>query len=104
MRNNKNVFVTIYDSTQIAGTGRGLYFSGTAKELSNPIEMIVGMKEVYKREKHKLRVIKEFLTHYPRRVYRFIPEKVWINGDSDINGNFIDIREELNLEKIKEKL
>lgn len=100
VRNNPNVFVTIYDSTQLAGTGRGIYFSGKAKGLSNPIEMIVGMKVIYSREKHKLRAVKEFLTHYPRRVYRFTPEKAWINGDSDINGNFIDIRE-LDLSKLK---
>lgn len=104
IRNNSKVFVTIYDSTVPAGTGVGIYFSGMAKELTNPIEMIIGMKAVYSREKHKMKAIKEFLTHYPRRVYKFIPDKVWINGDSDINGNFIDIREELNLDKIKEKL
>ncbi len=104
VRNNPNVFVTIYDSTQEAGTGSGLYFSGKAKELLNPVEMIIGITFLYKREKHKARAIKEFLTHYPRRVYRFAPEKVWMNGDSDINGNFIDIREELDLEKIKENL
>lgn len=101
VRNNSNVFVTVYDSTSPAGTGTGIYFQGTAKELHNPVEMIVGMKEVYKREKHKLRAVKEFLTHYPRRVYRFAPKKAWINGDSDINGNFIDIRTEIDLEKLK---
>ncbi|KKQ24628.1 MAG: Pyridoxamine 5'-phosphate oxidase-related, FMN-binding protein [Candidatus Roizmanbacteria bacterium GW2011_GWC2_37_13] len=104
VRNNGNVFVTIYDSTTPAGTGVGLYFSGKAKELINPAEMLIGITVIYKREKHKMRAIKEFLTHFPRRVYRFTPEKIWINGDSDISGNFIDIREELDLSKIKEKL
>jgi uncharacterized protein YhbP (UPF0306 family) len=104
IRNNPNVFVTIYDSTQIAGTGTGVYFQGQAKELINPVEIIIGMKVVYNRVKHKLRAIREFMTHYPRRVYRFTPEKVWINGDSDINGNFIDIREEIDLDKLRKKI
>lgn len=104
VRNNKNVFVTIYDSTVPTGTGVGLYFKGHAHEITNPKEMIIGLTVVYKRSKHKMRDIVEFLTHYPRRVYKFTPSKSWINGDGDIEGNFIDIRTELNIEKIKEKL
>lgn len=104
IRSNPKVFVTIYDSTVPAGAGVGIYFSGIAKELTNPTEMIVGMAVLYKRDKHKIRAIKEFLTHFPRRVYRFTPEKVYINGNSDINGNFIDIRRELDLKLIKAKL
>ena len=64
--------------------------------------MIIGLTVVYKRSKHKVRDIVEFLTHFPRRVYKFKPSKAWINGDGNIEGNFIDIRTELNIEKIKE--
>ena len=63
--------------------------------------MITGLSVMYKRMKHKMRGVKEFLTHFPRRVYKFTPEKVWINGDSELNGNPIDIRQELNLHNIK---
>ena len=47
--------------------------------------------------KTKERNAKEFLGEYPRRVYKAIPEKVWINGDGDVNGNYIDIRYEVTL-------
>lgn len=104
IRNNPNVFVTIYDSTVPTGTGVGLYFKGEAFEITNPKEMIIGLTVVYKRSKHKMRDIIEFLSHFPRRVYKFTPTKAWINGDGDIEGNFIDVRTELNIEKIKEKL
>lgn len=104
VRNNKNVFVTVYDSTAPASTGVGVYLEGEAKELTNPKDMLIGITVVYKRSKHKIRAIAEFLKHFPRRIYRFMPKKAWINGDSDINGNFIDIREELNLEQMKEHL
>src|SRR3989338_1603706 len=99
--NNPNVFVTIYDSTVPAGTGTGIYFEGGARELTNPKEMIVGITAGYKRSKHKVRAAREFLKSFPRRVYRFTPEKAWINGDTDIDGNYIDIREELSLNNIK---
>lgn len=104
IRNNNKVFITVYDSTVPAGTGVGLYFSGKAKELINPAEMIIGLTAIYKRCKHKLKAVKEFLSHFPRRVYKFKPEKAWINGFSDIKGNYIDIREELNLEQIRKNL
>lgn len=104
VRNNPNVFVTIYDSTVPTGTGVGLYFKGHALEITNPKEMIIGLTVVYKRSKHKMRDIIEFLSHFPRRIYKFTPSKVWINGDGDIDGNFIDIRTELDIVKIKKQL
>lgn len=104
IRNNPNVFITIYDSTVPASTGVGIYFSGKAYELSNPIEMLTGLTVCYKRSKHKMRAIGEFLKHFPRRVYRFTPQKVWINGDGDVKGNFIDVRKELDLHSIKKHL
>ena len=39
----------------------------------------------------------EFLGDYPRRVYKAIPEKFWINGNDKINGNYIDTRIEVKL-------
>lgn len=54
VRNNKNIFVTIYDSTVPTGTGVGLYFKGHANEITNPKEMIIGLTVVYKRSKHKM--------------------------------------------------
>ncbi len=104
VRNNKNVFVTVYDSTAPASTGVGVYLEGEAKELTNPKDIIIGMTVVYKRSKHKMRAITEFLKHFPRRIYRFVPKKAWINDESDIGGNPIDIREELDLKQLKEQL
>lgn len=101
IRNNPSAFVTIYDSTVPAGTGFGVYFEGKAYELKNIKDILIGTKEVYKREKRKARDVIQFLKKFPRRVYKFVPEKVWVNGDSEIGGNFIDVRTELDLEKLK---
>lgn len=104
IRNNPNAFVTIYDSTVPSGTGEGVYFSGKAYELNNPKDVIIGLTVLYKRVKHKMRAIREFLKHFPRRVYKFTPEKAWINGDGNIKGNAIDIRSELDLVALKKGL
>lgn len=100
IRNNSNVFVTIYDSIVPASTGVGIYFQGKAHELNNPIEILTGIKCVYLRSKHKMRDVAMFLTSYPRRVYKFAPEKIWINGTGQIDENPIDVRTELDLKEL----
>ena len=101
VRNNSSVFATVYDSTVPASTGFGVYFQGSARELKNPKEMFVAVKTVYGREKRKFRDITQFMKKFPRRIYQFKPDKVWVNGDGEIKGNFIDVRTELDLERLK---
>jgi len=38
-----------------------------------------------------------FLNTSPRRVYKAIPEKFWINVDGEIDGQFVDKRVEIKL-------
>jgi hypothetical protein len=102
IRNNPNAFITVYDSTVPASTGLGVYFEGKAYELNNPKDILVGIKEIYCREKRRPRDVIQFLKKFPRRVYKFIPEKAWINGEGEINGNYIDNRTEIDLKKLKE--
>jgi hypothetical protein len=37
---------------------------------------------------------KEYLGDKPRRIYKVVPQKIWLNDDGDVNGNFIDTRKE----------
>lgn len=104
IRNNSSVFVTVYDSTVPASTGFGVYLQGKAYELKDLKTMLKGIKVVYGREKRKPRDITQFLKKFPRRIYQFKPEKVWVNGDREINGNFIDVRTELDLKKLRKAL
>lgn len=101
VRNNAKVFITAYDSTVPASTGFGVYFKGEAKELTNPKDMLAGIAEMYGREKRKPRDIVEFLKKFPRRIYRFTPKQAWVNGDSEIEGNFIDVRTEIDLDELR---
>jgi general stress protein 26 len=77
VRNEKRVFVVIYDSTAEEGVGEGVYMKGTAEELDEKEGML--------------------------QMYRFIPNQVWINDEEDAaDGSFIkDIRVELPLDELK---
>jgi len=97
---NSNAFVTIYDSTVKSGTGFGVYFSGTLEESTNPLTIGKGILALYKRAKLEVEDVTKFLSKYPRRVYVFTPNKVWVNGDNKIEGSTIDTREEVSLEKL----
>lgn len=95
IRANSKVFLVVYDSTAPEGTGEGAYFQAEASEISDPNE-IAGILE--KRSKHKpsSREVKEFQGDYPRRWYKAVPRKIWLNDEGDIGGNYIDIRKEVS--------
>ena len=98
---NENVFLVIYDSTVPEGTGEGVYLKAKAHALTDEKEIQNGLAILSKRvgknpNKHEA---SEFLGDYPRRVYKAVPEKIWMNDDGDIKGNYIDIRVELELTK-----
>lgn len=80
IRREKRVFVVIYDSTLPEGMGEGVYMKGEAEELDEVDGLI--------------------------RMYRFIPQKIWVNdADKDVNGNYLkDFRVELNIEDLKNTL
>jgi hypothetical protein len=80
IRRDGRIFVVVYDSTAPEGTGEGIYMKGTAEELNENEGTL--------------------------RMYRFIPETIWINDvENDENGNFKkDIRIELDIETLKKSL
>ena len=100
LKHNHNVFITIYDSTVGEGKGFGVYMQGVAREAKNLIEIMTGISTHYRRAQKKARAVKEFLKGYPRRIYKFIPKRVWVNGDGEVKGNFVDIRKELRLKDL----
>lgn len=97
IRNNSKVVLVIYDSTVPQGTGFGVYFEAEAHELTDEKEIQAAIDLMYKRKNKAPRKATEFLGDYPRRVYKAVPRKVWVNSEGDINGNYIDIRKEIDL-------
>jgi uncharacterized protein YhbP (UPF0306 family) len=100
IRLNANVFATIYDSTVPPSTGVGIYFQGKAYELTNPKDILIGLTTHYLRVNKKIKAIIMFLSSHPRRVYKFVPEKCWINGNEKIQEETIDVRTELDMDKL----
>ncbi len=103
IKNNTSIFIVIYDSTAPEGTGEGVYIQAKATMLTKEEEIFDALKILDERVgKDNERDAQKFLGSYPRRVYKAVPENFWINGDGSINGNYIDIRMEVNLSKEKE--
>jgi nitroimidazol reductase NimA-like FMN-containing flavoprotein (pyridoxamine 5'-phosphate oxidase superfamily) len=94
---NENVFIVIYDSTVPQGTGEGLYIKAKAYEITDRAETEKASKLLAARKNKNPRNADEYLGEYPRRVYKAVPEKFWMNGDGKINGNYIDTRVEVDL-------
>ncbi len=97
IKENSQVALVIYDSTVSEGQGRGVYVQGKAFELTDEDEIEKALKYLYGRKNKQPRQFIEFLGDYPRRVYKVVPEKFWVNGSEIINGNFIDTKTEVDL-------
>ena len=80
VRNEKRVFVVIYDSTVPEGTGVGVYMKGEAEELGEYEGML--------------------------KIYQFRPEHIWVNDEEkNEDGTFKkDVRIELDIEELKKVL
>ena len=99
---NNRVFLTIYDSTVAEGTGEGVYIQAKAVMLADPKEiehaLIYLDGRINKKKDSKTRIA-EFQGDKPRRIYKAVPEKVWMNDVGEVNGNYIDKRVEVDLLK-----
>jgi nitroimidazol reductase NimA-like FMN-containing flavoprotein (pyridoxamine 5'-phosphate oxidase superfamily) len=97
IRTNENIFIVIYDSTVPQGTGEGVYIKAKALEVNDRDEAAKASRLLAGRKNKNPRNPEEYLGAYPRRVYKAIPEKVWMNGEGELNGNYIDTRFEVDL-------
>jgi general stress protein 26 len=91
---NSKAFVVVYDSTPANGQpSAGVYIQGEAFELTEEQEVMQAAL-VFKDDPYNPSDGKQYLGDYPRRIYKFVAEKVWMNDEDKVNGNFIDIRKE----------
>jgi uncharacterized protein YhbP (UPF0306 family) len=91
---NGNVFAVIYDSTVPEGTGFGVYMKGKARQLEKNdfVEIMKSLKLLYLRKSKKVKKPEEFLGLLPRRIYKFVPEQVWVNADENIQSHAVDTK------------
>ena len=95
---NSKVFIVIFDSiTEIEGkTKQGVYIKARASLVEDPD----GMNYYFKlREKgpKPLSDTTQFKGKSPKRIYKAIPDQVWINDRVVIDGRKVDIRKEVPL-------
>lgn len=92
IRENSEIFVVAYDSTPSDNQpSPGVYMQGRAFEIADEREAIQAAL-VFKEDPYNPSDGKQYLGELPRRIYRFTPDKIWMNGDDEVNGNFIDVR------------
>lgn len=101
IKENKKVFAVIYDSTVPEGTGVGVYLQGEAFQLTVGMEMIKAIRLLYGRKNGNPRKVREFQGLFPRRIFKFVPQKIWINSASAINGNYVDHRIDITKDLLK---
>ncbi len=98
IKKNNNIFLVIYDSTLPFESGAhiGVYVQAKAYELSDDKDTKYALKYLNARAgNHKLSQFKE---NMPRRIYKAVPEKIWLNDVGEISGNYIDKRIEITLQ------
>jgi len=104
VRDTKNVFLVIYDSTVPEGTGEGVYIQAEVLELNEETEVLGALNVLDTRVgKAKERDFASYSGDAVLRGYKAIPKRAWMNDDDkDAQGNYIrDIRVELPLDKLK---
>lgn len=94
---NNKVFLVIYDSTVTAGEGEGVYILATAEMIVDDAEKDKAHKLIQDRRPNWYWKREEFDEPTPLALYKAVPQKIWMNGEGDKDGHYIDTREEIKL-------
>ena len=97
IRANENVFLVIYDSTVPPGEGEGVYIRAKATELDDPKEIELAHKLLWNRHIVPYWRLEQVQGDTPIRLYKAVPQKVWMNSEGTVDGNYIDTRTEIKL-------
>lgn len=94
IRTNGKAFIVIYDSTPADGQpAQGVYIQAEVEEITDEQEAMKAAL-VFKNDPYNPSDGEEYLNDKPRRIYKAVPQQIWMNDDGDVNGDFIDIRKE----------
>ena len=95
IRATHRVAIVVYDSTTPAGEGRGVYIEATADEVSEEQEIIHALHALERRGWKK--PLEEVMGASIHRVYKAVPEQVWISTVGSLNGQRFDTRVAVDL-------
>lgn len=94
IRETGKAFIVVYDSTPSDNEpSSGVYIAADVVELNDEQEVMEAAK-VFGDDPYNPSDGKEYLDTKPRRIYKAVPQKFWLNSDSEVDGNFVDVRTE----------
>jgi general stress protein 26 len=94
IRANGKVFIVVYDSTVAPGDGEGVYIQAHVEELIGTKEVTDAHKLLQDRRLSWYWKIEELQPDKPVHLFKAIPEHMWMNGEGEKDGQYIDIRVE----------
>lgn len=102
VRDNEDVFIVVYDSTVPEGDGEGVYIQAKAVELNDPEEIRLARRI---KKGVDMDAPDDFMGDAVRRVYKAVPQRVWMNDAEVTDGVFIrDYKVEIPLDVIRASL
>lgn len=97
IRANPRVYFTIFDTNAPLGAGGAVYVKGQAMELADSEEIKKAAVVLYAAKGKPVREPEEFLGDSPKRMYKVIPEQVWVNLDEEVRNDPVNVRKEISL-------
>ncbi|MDD3647633.1 MAG: pyridoxamine 5'-phosphate oxidase family protein [Candidatus Dojkabacteria bacterium] len=104
IRDNEKIAIVCFDSHAPKWEGVGVYLSAVAYRVINPIEIVKGLKLIFKRLNEKLPPVKNFRGKFGYRLYCAKPQDISITTYKVVNDEEVDARKALSLSKVKKEL
>jgi hypothetical protein len=96
------VVIAFFDSSVHAGTGKGVYFSGTASEIGADLAEKAFRLLAARSGKQPKTTAQDYLNSSPHRIYQFKPQSAWVSGERLAVGNnqLVDTKIKINLQDL----
>lgn len=97
-------FLTIYDSTVPTGEGAGVYIEAEVSELDQTKDVEFAYSLLLKKCPTYPWSIEEVQNNGRIRIYKAAPRQIWMNGEGEIDGSYVDTREGIPLSDLAARL
>jgi general stress protein 26 len=94
IRANGKAFIVVYDSTVAPGLGSGVYIHANCSEITDRKEIAAAHKLIQDRRPSPYWKLEEVQADKPVHLFKAVPQKIWMNGDGEKDGQYIDVRVE----------
>jgi nitroimidazol reductase NimA-like FMN-containing flavoprotein (pyridoxamine 5'-phosphate oxidase superfamily) len=96
IQSNDKIFIVIYDSTAPSEEAWGVYVQATARKIEDEVAADEAAK-LFVGSPYQFTEGKFYMYDSPRRIYKAVPNKFWMNDGEGADSNYIDIRQEVSL-------